>query len=134
MPDPSYSEALSADGSFNQARFDLGDVGHIKDDGGTAVFILKDSEILAQITGFGYKEGVARCADSCCTRTAQEPDLYEDEGRAKVQWSERQRAWKYLATRLRSGAGEQATSTQVPITVAAGVTNPVCGSTSLGIR
>lgn len=129
-----YTPSLAADGGLHEARFDLGDIGHIKNDAGTSVYLLQDEEITAQIAGYGYNEGVARCADSCCTRTAQEPDLYEDEAKTKVEWRKRQDAWMYLAKRLRSRAGAPvSTELQVPITVAAGVTNAVAGSLYLGL-
>lgn len=133
MPDSNYNPALAADGGLNEARFDLGDIGHIKDDAGASVYILKDAEITALITGYGYNEGVAKCADSCGIRTAQEPDLYEDEAKTKVEWRKRQDAWMYLAKRLRSRVSTPSTEVQTPITVAAGVTNAVSGSTYLGL-
>ena len=128
-----YDPTHSSDGGLNEARFDLGDIGHIKDDTGAAVYLLQDAEITGKIATYGYNEGVAQCAESCVMRTAQEPDLYEDEQKTRVQWTKRQGAWEYLAARLRSRIGAPATATLTPITVAAGVTAGPSNAGMIGI-
>lgn len=101
-----YNPALSADGGLNEARFDLGDVGHIKSDTGSPIYILQDEEITARITKYGYREGVARAAESCITRSAQLPDVYEDDSQTRVEWKTRMDAWKSLIKRLRDNVGD----------------------------
>lgn len=133
MPDSTYAPNLAADEGLNQARMELGDVGHIVDDAGDQQWILKDVEITALIAGYGYSEGVAKCADSCITRCAQQPDLYEDESQARVEWKSRIQAWKYLAARLRSKVGEKETATETPMTAVGQAINNPSGFDKLGL-
>ena len=56
------------------------------------------------MTDLGFNLGVALLADSLVTRFAQEPEEYEQaESGASIKLRERLKAWKEIASKLRSG-------------------------------
>lgn len=94
-----YDSAQLGESELYRARFALGDSGFTTEDEA----LLQDEEIEALIEMYGYAEGVAQCCDALVTRFAQDPDEHEDEGKVRAKWTERIKAWKDLAKRLRAG-------------------------------
>ena len=107
-----YSPALGTD--RDRARFIVGDTGELLDSSGEQVWLLQDETIEALLSQFGYAEGVAQICEALISRFAQEPDQYEEEGGIQVRWSERIKAWKELARRMRDkgDASEEASGTR----------------------
>lgn len=102
-----YDGTAIGSSSKDRARHLLGDTGILKDEAGSAVWLMSDEEIAALIATFGFNEGVAQCADGLSVRFAQSPDSYKDEAGVEVSWGERIDAWQNLAARLRSGTIQQ---------------------------
>lgn len=87
----------------DRARLLLGDTGVLLDAVGARVWFYQDETLDALIEEFKFAEAVAQAADGLCSRFAQEPDEYQDEGGVRVRWNERIEQWKTLAKKCRSG-------------------------------
>lgn len=102
----------------DRARFLLGDV-----DVAYGKALMSDEEIQANLTLWGFREGVAQCADHLASRFAQMPDEYGEGGEGvQVKWSLRVERWEKLARDLRSGTIQTDAAPAATLTVALAAT------------
>lgn len=109
----------------DRARLALGDTGLLRDDAGDPVWLMQD-ETLDALLEQGYEPGVAEAADALVSQFAQLPTkIGEDEG-LNQEWSERIRAWRDLAARMRLARPTGSTGSSIGGLVAGGrITDPL---------
>lgn len=91
----SYDPTLPTD--RDTARFWLGDWATTE--------LLPNAQYDAVLALYGLEPGTAFLADGLAAKYAQEPDRVTLPSGLSVAWSERVRAWRDLAARLRGGQG-----------------------------
>lgn len=110
----SYDETNISGPTRDRMRSRLGDTGVLKDpESDGRLWLLSDAELDAMTLAYKpeppatpvpgwWSLTVADAAESLAIRFAQSPEVYTDEGGARVEWRGRVQAWTALASRLRA--------------------------------